>query len=587
MSEFKLNMGWIFRFYGPLKRRLILLALQSVAVAALSAIIPFFYIRIIDGIQNDISSEFILKSVLLLLVLGILRFVVSVTNATRRAKTNIELEWQFRQKTFERLISLDQSFYTRFRTGDIVTRLTDDVGRKLSWFACSGIFRAWESILRIVFYLVAMILINPWLALFALIPYPFQILIFLKSVRILDTRFKSLQSVISRVNETIETCFSGIKIIQAYSAENRHARKFADVAGERADAEITAEKAHIFVHLLYGYFWQIAQVIVLIAGGWMVINNKLTLGQFIAFNYYVLDLVWPMFDIGGLLTGYSRAAVSIRRLRELDDFTPLITSPVSPVKPEQVTGRIQFENVSFRHGDKTILDNVSFDTDGHRLIAVVGEIGSGKSSLLNLICRFFDPNTGKITLNNIPLDQIDLSDLRHSIGYVSQEPLLFTDSVINNIRFGREWITDASITNAADIAQLTSEVNGFNQGFDTPIGLRGMTVSGGQKQRISIARALAGNPAILVLDDATAHLDAGTEEALWQRISQTLPDMKTVLTSHRTSTLEQADLILVLQNGALVESGNHEALIAGKNVYHRIYSRQKLREAVGENVLPG
>jgi len=580
MSEFKDNFQYLMRFYRPLKGRLIGLAIQSVFVAAISASIPFFYIRIIDGIENNISMDFIFEAVMILLVLGILRFLLSVTNATRRAKTNLELEWQFRQKTFENLINLDQGFFTRYRVGDIVTRLTDDVGRKLSWFACSGIFRAYESVLRIVFYLIAMFLIDPWLSLVALIPYPFQILIFFKTHRILDTRFRFLQSVISRVNETIETCFSGIKIVQAYCLEQKHAIKFTDVADERADAEISAEKAHIFVHLMYGYFWQLAQVVVLVAGGWMVVKGRLTVGEFIAFNYYVMDLVWPMFDIGGLLAGYRRASVCIQRLKEMDEFEPMVREPDVPVLMDDRKGRMAFRDIRFRFGDMVALDKINFDASDHRMIAVVGEIGSGKSTLLNLICRLFDPETGLVTLDGVSLKELSLEDLRRAVGYVSQEPLLFTDTVTNNIRFGRDWITEEKIRWASDIAQLTGEVESFRDGFETSIGLRGMTVSGGQKQRISIARALAGDPAVLILDDATAHLDAGTEEALWQKIYTVIPRMRTFVTSHRTSTLERADCILVLKKGRLVETGRHDELLERKGEYARIYSRRKLEEAV-------
>ena len=583
MSEFKSNIGWLTEFYKPLKNRLITIALQSIVVAILSAAIPYIYIRIIDGIQANLSADYLIHSVFILLSLGILNFVFAVTNATRRAKTNLDLEWQFRQKTFQRMIQLDQSFYDTFRIGDLVTRLTDDVGRKLSWFACSGIFRAFESCLKILFCLFAMLWINPTLTLIALIPFPLQITIYLKTVKILDKRFKHLQMIISRVNETIETCFSGIRIIQAYCAENRHALKFADVAQQRAEAEIKAERTHIFVHQLYGYFWQIAQVMILAAGGWMVINKSLTIGEFVAFDYYILFLVWPMFDIGGVLVGYRRASVSIQRLRDLDGYQPKIHSPENPVKPDEDICRIQFDQAGLIRGNRRILNNITLDTSGHRMIAVVGGIGSGKSSLLKMICRFYDPDSGHVRFNTVDLKLLDLSAFRRKIGYVSQEPLLFTDTVENNIRFGRRSISDEKIKWAGDIAQLTQDIATFSNGYQTPIGLRGMTVSGGQKQRISIARALAGTPDILILDDATAHLDAETEDRLWNQIFTMTPGMLTFVTSHRTSTLERADFIVVLKHGEITESGRHFDLLNQKGEYYRIYSRRKLTETLREN----
>lgn len=577
ISEFRKDITWIYQFYLPLKRRLIIIVLLSIVVALLSSVIPYTFIRIIDGIESSLSMRCIGVSILILLGLSLLNFIFSVRNTNYRALTNLELEWYFRQNIFARLIKLDQTFYDKFRLGDLVTRLTDDVGYKLSWFACSGVFRAWESLLKILFSLVAMCYINPYLSLIAIIPLPIQIVIFSKSRNILDKRFKHLQQVISRVNETIENCFSGIRIIQAYCMEHRQAEKFASVASERVDAEISAEKAHIFIHSLYHYFWQISQILVLLTGGWLVINGKLTIGEFVAFDYYIGYLVWPMFDISGLLVGYRRASVSIKRLRELDEFTSLIQSPEKSEKPEKVTGHLVFRDVTFRRDNKCILHRVSFDTENHRMVALAGEVGCGKSSLLELISRFFDPSEGEIILDGVPLKKWDLRDLRKRIGYVSQEPLLFTDTVRNNISFGRDWIKEKKVLSSSEISRLTEEVNSFTDGFDTSIGLRGMTVSGGQKQRISIARALAGGPDILILDDATSHLDSETEAELWNNIYNAIPDMRIFVVSHRASTLEKADLILVLKEGKIVEQGHHQELLDKKGEYYRIYYHYHLQ----------
>lgn len=574
-NEFKENMSWLWKFYIPIKKRLIIITLQSVLVAILSAAIPFVFIKIIDGIEEKLSPEYIIKSVLLLLFLGLLNFLISMTNTLRRALTNLELEWQFRQKTFEKVINMDQDFYETFKTGDIITRLTDDVGEKLSWFACSGIFRAWESFLRIVFCLAAMTWINPLLALISIVPLPIQFLIYGKTRRLIDKRFKERQSVISRVSDTIQNCFSGIRIIQAYCMEEKQAEEFREIAYERSDAEVSAEKAHILVHSLFHHFWQITQILVLLAGGWMVIKGKLTIGEFVAFDYYVSHLVWPMFDISGLFIGYRKAAVSIKRLKELDEFVPAVILPAEPQTNDHGTGNIIFKNVTFNKNGKAILDNVSFDTGNHKMVALAGEIGSGKSTLLNLICRFCDPTEGEIIIDNIELKNWDIKALRNRIGYISQEPLLFTDSVKNNIKFGRE-IEDEKIISGAEISQIKDEVNSFSEGFNTSIGLRGMTISGGQKQRISIARALAGSPEILLMDDATAHLDAETENALWNHIYNSFPHMKIFLVSHRTATLEKADFILVLKDGKIVEKGRHKDLLEKKGEYYRLYSVKKV-----------
>lgn len=580
MTGFKDNIRWLLQYYRPFKSRVTVILILSVVAAAFHACIPMVYIRIIDGIKSDLSLSYLLKSIGIFLGLGIGSFLSGFNVATLRAKTNLQLQWSFRQSVFTHLIGLDQTFLDRFRLGDVVTRLTDDVGDKLCWFSCSGIFRAFASSVQILFCLCAMFYIHPILGLLSLIPYPLQILIHFTSTNVLDRRFKFLQGVISQVNETIETCFSGIKIVQAYCAENRQAMRFASVAERRAEAEIKAEKAHVFVHQMYAYFWQLAQVIVLMAGGYMVMHKEISIGEFVAFNYYISFLVWPMFDIGGLLVGYRRASVSIRRLRELESFQPSVQMPENPITPANNTGRVAFNKVSLQRSEQDILSDITFDSQEHRMVAVVGGVGSGKTSLLEMICRFIDPIHGSITVDDIPIDEQDLKHLRQRIAYVSQEPLLFTDTIRNNIRFGRWEITEDAISSSASAAQLVGELDRFKDGIDTEIGLRGMTVSGGQKQRIAIARALAGAPDILILDDATAHLDADTEKLLWERIYDYLPTTRIFVVSHRTDTLERADLILVLKDGRLVETGTHGTLESLDGEYARIYARQQYLEKV-------
>ncbi|MBN1878656.1 ABC transporter ATP-binding protein [bacterium] len=580
MHTFTDNARWLIRYYKPFKKRVIIIISLSISSAALSTAIPLVYIRIIDGIRNDVSYEYLVKSALLFFLLGVLSSTSGFLGAAQRAKTNLQLQWAFRQTVFSHIIRLDQSFLDTYRLGDVVTRLTDDVGDKLCWFSCSGIFRALGSALLILFCLGAMFYIHPLLALLALIPYPLQLVIHFTSTDVLDKRFRNLQNMISHVNQVIETCFSGIRIVQAYCMENQQALRFANAADQRAKAEISAEKSHIFVHQLYAYFWQIGQVIVLMAGGWMVMNQQITIGEFVAFDQYIVFLVWPIFDIGGLLVGYRRAAVSIRRLCEFEAFQPKIVAPDEPCTPASRIGRIECSDVYLNRCDQDVLSRISFDTSHHRMIAIVGGVGAGKTTLLEMICRFHDPSHGVIKLDGIPLTVQDPSAIRRRIAYISQEPLLFTDTIRNNIRFGRQWITEEAVEQAIDVAQLRNEVNRFPNGMDTLIGLRGITLSGGQKQRIAIARAIAEKPDILVLDDATAHLDADTEKDLWEQIYRFLPSIRVIVVTHRTDILEKADWVLVMKNGALVEEGHHSKLKALNGEYARIYTRQLYAETI-------
>jgi ATP-binding cassette subfamily B multidrug efflux pump len=373
----------------------------------------------------------------------------------------------------------------------------------------------------------------------------------------------------------------------------------------RRRAEIAAVKVGTIVQQMYGYIWQFGVVIVLLVGGKMVMDGKLSLGTLVAFDAYVLLLVFPMYDIGTFFVQGKRAGVSIRRLTDIEDVEPEIKETAKPVMLPSPHGGVEtgaaagskgepvdeivfrsvlrFEDVSLSFaGGRKILDRVSFDVKPGAMVALVGRVGSGKSSVVNLIPRLIDPIEGRIMLDGVPLKELGLESLRNIIGYVPQEPLLFSDTILNNIRFHRDWITDGDISRAARVARLSQDMEAFPDGLQTKIGQRGVTLSGGQKQRIALARALAGKPKILILDDCTASLDAQTETALWEGLHELIPSCITIVISHRAATLERADQILVFERGVIVERGTHDELVQKRGVYHTLYELGKLEEEVGK-----
>ncbi len=573
------NLRWLLKHYRPYKKFVVKLVVFTVLHAGVAAAMPYFFIFIIDGIKGEIDPSFIRLSVLGYLGLGLLTFLLSVYTAWLRVSMNLRLEWDFRQQTFNHILNLSRDFFHRFKTGDVVTRLTDDVGRKLSWFSCSALFRSLDSLLRIIFCLVIMFSINPVLTLVVLIPLPVQFIIFVKSTGILHRRFRALQDIISKVTDAMATCFSGIRVVQAYTMEKRQARKFREIAEERADAEIRAAKVHALVHSFYGYFWQTAIIMVLLVGGWFIINDRLTIGEFVAFDYYVVMLVFPMMDIGHVLVNYRRASVSIKRIREIEDHVPQVAESEKAADVPIEKGSVEFINVGLEVNDQRILHDVSFKAEPGKMTALVGTVGSGKSTLLSLIVRLLDPTQGEIKIDGRPIKELSLRALRAAVGFVPQEALLFTDTIKNNILFGRKNLTEEQMLWAADIAQLTGEINKFPHQYETKIGLRGMTVSGGQKQRIALARAIVAKPKILILDDVTAALDADTETKLWEKLYDVLPGITTFVVSHRTATLERADEILVFYRGHIVERGLHHELMDARGLYYKIYSKRKLEDS--------
>ncbi len=589
---------WFWRYYRRYRYVLAVLILLTPLQAAFQVTIPRLIEFMVDYVKtgeltNSIAirlNEFgaglgLTTAATFMLALIMIGFIASFLYAFvqgHRAWMNLRLEWLFRQEAFNDITGKGPDFFNRFRTGDLVTRLTDDVAEKLSWFACSGIFRAYEALLMVTFSLAMMMSIDPRLTLFSAGPLPILIIIFFKSASVLEKRYDYLQGRISRFNDVMEACFSGIRVVKAYAREDKQKAEFDTAARNRRKAEISSIKATTIVESMYMYIWQFSIIIVLLAGGYMVITSGLSLGKLVAFIYYVVYMVFPMFDIGQFLVKSRQSSVSIERLKALADVPPMVEDSGSVTLNGDRPGHIHFDNVEFKfpESERKIIDRISMDIVPGQTVALVGKVGSGKSWLTNMIPRLVNPTGGNIRLDDRDLQEFSLADLRRIIGYVPQEPTLFSDTVKNNILFGRTDISEEVLNWAVDVAQLRDEIATFPKGLDTPIGTRGMSISGGQKQRLSLARALAGKPRILILDDCTSALDSRTEDALWNRLHEVMPDMTAIMITHRPDTLRMADRIFVLDDGHLVESGTHDELIQSGGQYARIYRRYELTEQV-------
>ncbi|HUV29935.1 MAG TPA: ABC transporter ATP-binding protein [Acidobacteriota bacterium] len=590
---------WLWRYYRHHPGIITVLILFTPIQAAITVTIPRMFGFTIDYLKTGAIPDHWLAQLLGRLgerfgvsasaafaigfvALGLASCVLYVYFQSCRAWMNLRLEWRFRQDAFDRVTHKGPDFFNRFRTGDLVTRMTDDVAEKLSWFACSGIFRTYEALLYIGFVVAAMITIDPDLTLWTTGPLPVLIVVFFVSSSLLDRRYDHLQKRISKFNDIMEACFSGIRVVKAYVREAAQKLKYEGAARDRRQAEIDAVKVTRVVDTLYNYIWQFGVVIVLIAGGYRVLLADLSVGDLATFIYYIVWLIFPMFDIGQFLVKSRQSAVSINRLIELEKVPPMVTDTDNgdghgPVKGDLVLNDVSF---SFPGSPRTILADVSLAVQAGSTVALVGKIGSGKTWLVNLIPRLVDCTGGGVRLDGRDLREYRLDELRRNIGFVPQEPILFSDTIRNNIVFGRKEISDAVIEWALDVVQLKAELAEFPKGIETEIGVRGMSISGGQKQRLALARALVGKPRILILDDCTSALDSRTEAALWDRLHEVMPGLTAVLITHRPDTLQRADRIFVLEGGRLAEAGTHDELITANGPYTSMYRRYVLEEEV-------
>jgi ATP-binding cassette subfamily B protein len=589
---------WFWRHYRHYKYVLAVFILLTPVQAAFHVAIPRIIEFTIDYAKTGVLPAYeifawleryasalgispISMFALLILILGLDASLIYAFVQGHRAWMNMRLEWRFRQAAFDNITLKGPDFFNRFRVGDLVTRMTDDVAEKLSWFACSGIFRLYEAVIFIVFTLAMMLTIDPLLTLLTAGPLPILILIFFRSATILDKRYDHLQTRISALYDIMEACFTGIRVVKAYVQEKAQRRKFDFAVKDRRDAEIASIKATTIVDSLYIYIWQFGIIIALLAGGYMVIKSDLSTGKLVAFVFYVIYLMYPMFDIGRFLVKSRQAAVSINRLMALESVPPMVSDDGSR-SIDQSRGHLVYSNVSFGFGNGggKIIDGLSFEARPGQKVALVGKVGVGKSWIAGMAPRYVDPTEGAIFLDGRDIREYRLKDLRRMIGFVPQEPALFSDSVENNIRFGRPEITESDIEWAIDVSQLKSEIEAFPRGFKTRIGVRGISISGGQKQRLSLARALAGRPRILILDDCTSALDSNTERALWERLAEAMPGTTVILITHRPDVLESADNIIVLEGGRRIESGGHAELMEYGGHYAKLYKRYRLEEQV-------
>ena len=588
---------WFWKYYRRHKYVLFVLLFLTPVQSAFQVTVPRMIGFTVDYLKNKVVPDNALAAAvagagdhlglsptaafgLAFMVFGLLATMVYTFVQSHRAWMNLKLEWMFRQDAFDNITDKGPDFFLKFRTGDLVTRMTDDVAEKLSWFACSGIFRFYEASLTTIFILAMMASIDPWLTLWSAGPLPILIVIFFRSSSLLDKRYDHLQTRISRFNDIMEACYSGIRVVKAYVQEKIQKKKYDEAALDRRAAEIDAIRVTTVIDSLYQYIWQFGIIIVLMAGGYRLIHGNLTEGNLAVFIYYVVWLVFPMFDIGQFLVKSRQSAVSINRLVELEKAKPMVADNGHRAANGNIKGALTFDNVDFGFPDsgRKIIRNVSIQVDAGQTVAIVGRVGAGKSWLLKMIPRLVDPTGGQVRLDGHDLREFRLEDLRRNIGYVPQEPILFSDTVRNNIVFGRDEVSDSLLEWAVDVAQLKDEIATFPKGLDTPIGTHGMSISGGQKQRLALARALVGKPKILILDDCTSALDSRTEAALWERLHDVLPGLTAILVTHRPDTLEQADMIYLLEDGGLLEFGRHEELMVAEGHYQRIYRRYLLEE---------
>lgn len=510
------------------------------------------------------------RVIMLFLAIGVAQLVTGFYPAIR-GWVNIRFEHILRMTYFKHITTKDYTFYQKFRTGDIVTRLTDDLSDfpKISWFLCSGIFRAVNSFSMIVFSLIVMFSINYQLTFLSIAPLPLMMAVFYFTSDKLYKNFERNQQAISNINNQLEMSFSGIRIVKSYVSEEKYNRFFDTALAHRFKTEMSVVKLNAILSLIYQYIDYFAQIGVILFGGYMAVKGIISVGTFFLFYTYLSMMIYPLLDLPQLFVSGKQAYVNIDRLEEMRTFYSFYK------KPEEgsiVSGynSLNFNEVSFRYPAKPemVFSDVTFELQKQEKMLILGATGAGKSTVTKLILGLIQPSQGTIRYNGIDINDINIASLRDVVAYVPQEPALFSGTIRENIMLARPEASDADYKRAVDTAQLQGEIALFPDHDETKVGQRGLEVSGGQKQRITIARALIKKPRLLILDDITASLDAENEEKLWNALQINYPDTSAIVISQRLSTLRYVDTVLFIDKAGKAHKGTHDELVFNNPEYH-------------------
>ncbi len=542
--------------------------------------------RIFEGAQlqnayNNVIKQSVVIYALIILAMALFRgFFLFLVRQTIIVMSR-HIEYDLKNEIYRHYQTLPLEFYRKNKTGDLLARISEDVS-KVRMFVGPAIMYGLNLFTLFIILIPIMLSINLRLTLYALIPLPLLSFSIYFVHSLINKRSEEIQKSLSGLSTFVQEAFSGIRVIKSYAREKESIDNFTVASDDYKIKSLQLTKVNALFFPLILFLIGLSTVLTIFIGGSEVINGTLTFGNIAEFIIYINMLTWPVTSLGWITSIIQRAAASQKRINEflLEKSNILSDKWIT----EDILGDIVFDHVSFKYQDTGIiaLKDVSFKVKQGETLAVIGSTGSGKSTVANLLCRLFNVSTGTIYIDHKDIRDYDVQYLRSMIGYVPQDVFLFSDSIENNIAFGREEVDENRIIQSAMDADLFSNIIDLPNGFKTILGERGVTLSGGQKQRLSIARALVRDPRILILDDCLSAVDTKTENNILNNLKKIMIDRTSIIISHRVSSAKLADQIIVLDDGIIVEQGNHESLMAARGIYKELYDKQLLAEEFTE-----
>jgi len=571
---------YFLRYKGKLGLGVLFIILSNVG----QVYIPILLKDGANALKENVNLELVTKYAILIvaatLISGVFRYLIRQTIIV----VSRHIEYDLRQDFWAHIQKLPLRFFQNTSTGNIMAHATNDIN-SVRMYVGPAVMYSIDNGTLFIMVLSLMLILNVKLTLYTLIPLPFLSLLVYIVMKKVHVRYTRIQEKFSDLTTRAQENFSGIRVIKSYVRENYEIDQFTKLSEEYLNRKMSLVKLHASFHPIFFLIAGLSSIIVVLVGGKMVMDNELTIGDIFAFIAFLSMLIWPMISFGWVANMIQQAESSMRRLLKFfNEPYEISNSEKTDSSITELNGSIEFKNVSFRYNNTSplVLKNINLKVNQGETIAFIGHTGVGKTTLINLISRMYDTTEGSVLIDEKNVMEIPIHILRTSIGYVPQENFLFSDTLANNIIYGLAERDEKIINSVSNISQLTKDVESFPNGFETILGERGITLSGGQKQRSSLARALAIDPKILILDDSFSAVDTHTEEEILRQLKEFMKNRTSIIISHRISTVKDADKIFVLDNGKIVEEGTHELLVAKGGIYADLHYKQLLEEEISE-----